>query len=87
MSFGAVTLRPGVNVELTPTANEAGYSSTSLVRFQAGLAQKIGGWEKFYALPVTGIPRDLHAWQDLNETGHLAVGTTEQLAVITSGSL
>jgi hypothetical protein len=49
--------------------------------------QKIGGWEKYYPLPVTGIPRDLHAWQDLNETGHLAVGATTQLAVITSGTL
>jgi len=87
MPFGAVTLRPGLNVELTETANEAGYSATNLVRFQAGLAQKIGGWQKFYTLPVTGIPRDLHAWQDLNETGYLAVGSTQQLAVISSDNL
>jgi hypothetical protein len=87
MAFGSLTLRPGVTVEATPTLNQAGYSSTNLVRFQSGLVQKIGGWEKYYPLPVTGIPRDLHAWQDLNETGHLAVGSTTQLAVITSGTL
>jgi hypothetical protein len=87
MAFGSLTLRPGVTVEATPTLNQAGYSSTNLVRFQSGLVQKIGGWIKYYPLPVTGIPRDLHAWQDLNETGHLAVGATTQLAVITSGTL
>jgi hypothetical protein len=87
MAFGSLTLRPGVTVEATPTLNQAGYSSTNLVRFQAGLVQKIGGWEKYYPLPVTGIPRDLHAWQDLNETGHLAIGATTQFAVITNGSL
>lgn len=87
MAFGSLTLRPGVTVEATPTLNEAGYSSTNLVRFQSGLVQKIGGWVKYYPLPVTGIPRDLHAWQDLNETGHLAVGSTLQFGVITGSSL
>jgi len=87
MPFGVVALRPGVNVEATPTLNEAGYSSSSLIRYRDGLAQKIGGWEKFYALPVSGIPRDLHAWQDLNDVGYLASGSTTQLGVISGGLL
>jgi hypothetical protein len=87
MAFGSLTLRPGVTVEATPTLNEAGYSSTNLVRFQSGLVQKIGGWVKYYPLTVRGIPRDLHAWQDLNETGHLAVGSTTQFGIITGTNL
>lgn len=84
--FGSVKLIPGVNLERTPTANEAGYSQSSLIRFMGGLAQKIGGWVKFFSLAVPGIPRDLHAWQDLNEIDRLSIGTTTALGVITNGS-
>lgn len=87
MPFGSVTLRPGVNVERTPTLLEASYSSTQFIRFRDSLAQKLGGWSKFYNLSVSGTPRDLHAWSDLNSINHLLVGTTTQLAVITNGSL
>jgi hypothetical protein len=85
--FGSVTLAPGANVERTPTALRAGFSKTQLVRFRDNLVQKYGGWQKIYAFSVSGVPRDLHAWQDLNQVNHLAVGTTTQLDVITSGVL
>ncbi len=76
MPFGAVKLVPGLNFERTPTANEAGYSQTQLIRYRDGLAQKYGGWANFYPLSVGGIPRALHAWQDLNQVKRLALGTT-----------
>lgn len=87
MPYGEVTLIPGVNVERTPTLLQTGFSQSQLIRFKDSLAQKLGGWQKFYSLAVAGKPRDLHAWQDLNSTSHLAVGTTTQLDVITSGAL
>jgi hypothetical protein len=87
MPFGAVTLRPGINTERTPTLLEAGYSQSQLIRFRDGLCQKIGGWSAFYNLALSGVPRDMHAWADLNSTNHLLVGTTTALDVITSGSL
>ena len=87
MAFGEVRLIPGINVERTPTLLEASYSQSQLIRFKDGLAQKYGGWQKFYANAISGVPRDLHAWEDLNQTAHLAVGSTTQLAVITSGTL
>lgn len=87
MAFGSVRLVPGINVERTPTLLEAGYSSSSLIRFKDALSQKIGGWEKFYPFLVEGTPRALHAWQDLNTDDHLAVGTTTQLGVITDSLL
>lgn len=86
MAFGSVTLRPGINVELTPTLLTAGYSQSRLVRFRNGLAQKIGGWTRFYTSVVSGVPRELHAWADLSEANHLLVGTTTTLGMITSGS-
>jgi hypothetical protein len=82
--FGSVTLTPGVNAERTPTLLRAGYSSSSLIRFRDGLVQKYGGYKKYYQFPVGGVPRDLHAWEDLNSLGHLSIGTTTSLVVITS---
>lgn len=85
MAFVPVKLIPGVQVELTSTQAQANYVATQLVRFREGLVQKLGGWVKYFPIPVSGIIKDLHAWQDLNETGHLAYGSTTQLGVITSG--
>jgi len=87
MPWGSVTLRPGVSVDWTPTLNEAGISQSLLIRFRDGLAQKYGGWTKFYPLALSGVPRDLHAWQDLNAVDHLAVGTTASFNVITGSTL
>src|SRR5207244_262542 len=85
--FVGVKLNPGINIERTPLLLEAGYSASSMIRFRDGLAQKYGGFQKFYPFAVGGVPRDLHAWQDLNQTDRLAVGTTTQLSVISSGVL
>jgi len=85
MPFGSVTLRPGVVAEYTPTQNQAGYSTSTLGRFRAGLFEKIGGWQSYYALTL-GTVRALHAWQDFNAQARLAVGATTQFNVLTSGS-
>lgn len=87
MAWQSVTLRPGVNTEFTETLNQAGYSESQLIRFREGLAQKVGGWTAFYPYAVGGVPRAMHAWQDINEDQHLAIGSTTSLGVITSGSL
>lgn len=87
MAFGSVDLIPGVNAERTPTLLRAGFVTGSLVRWKDSLVQKLGGCSRYYPFSVLGIPRDLHAWQDLNNITHLSVGTTAQLAVITNGNL
>lgn len=87
MPFGSITLTPGINVERTPLLLRASYSSSQLIRFRDQLVQKYGGFAKFYPFAVGGVPRDLHAWQDLNEVKYLSVGTTTQLAIIANNSL
>lgn len=82
MPFLTVRLVPGVNVEQTPTLNSAGISVSNLIRFKDKLAQKLGGWAKYYAFAVGGVPKALHAWLDLNDNTRLAVGTTTKLGVI-----
>lgn len=84
--MGEVSLKliPTVNSENTETLNESGISSCNLIRFMSKLPQKLGGWNKFYPYAMNGIPKALHGWADLNAVNHLAVGTTQELAVITN---
>jgi hypothetical protein len=87
LPFGSVTLQPGLDVEKTPLLLRAGFTASQLIRFRDSLAQKFGGWTKFFPFAVSGIPRDLHAWQDLDNIKYLSVATTSQLAVIFNNSL
>ena len=87
MSWHSIKLIPGVNTGRTPTLLEAGYVNASGIRFKDGLAQKLGGFEKYYPFTLSGTPKALHAWQDLNDNGYLAVGTTTILGAITDDTL
>lgn len=98
MPHAAFKLVPGVDSNETPALNEnSGVSQSNLIRFffdrnGLGLAQKLGGWDKFYPNAMSAVVRALWAWEDLNLEAHLAVGTEvfggiSQLAVITDGVL
>jgi hypothetical protein len=78
-----ITLRPGLNVEITPTQNQGGYALTQLGRFKAGMFQKMGGWVKFFPTKVDGVPKAAHTWKDLNNLNHFVLGTTTNLDVFT----
>ena len=56
MPFSSLTLKPGVNVEATPAALRAGYSQSNLGRFRSGFFEKLGGWAKYYAFSLSGVP-------------------------------
>jgi len=95
MPHGAVRLADGVNVNRTPTLNEVALSASQLIRYQwdtSGLvlAQKLGGWTRFYPQTLPAPVRALAAWEDINDVPHLAYGTqnitsSAQLGVITNG--
>lgn len=85
MPIGSVKLRPGVEVEATPSLNEAGISASNLIRFREGLAEKYGGWDRYYPFAIGSPVRDLHAWEDLNQNGELGVGAEQSLSIISGG--
>ncbi len=87
MPYGSVRLIPGVNVERTPTLNEAAVSSSALIRYRDSLIQKYGGWTTYVPFFVASTPRDLHGWDDLNSLGHLAIGSVNNLQIVTSGAV
>jgi hypothetical protein len=98
MAHAVLKLVPGTDTQETSALNEnSGISNTQLIRFfpdRNGLAlvQKLGGWTRFFGLAFSSIVRALWAWEDLNDTSHLAVGTqtgasgSAELSVITNGS-
>ncbi len=97
MPHASVKLKPGVDQNETPALNEAGISTSNLIRFiydrtQGALVQKLGGWTKFYPNTTPAIVRALWAWEDTQAVSHLAYGTqniisSAQLGVITNGVL
>lgn len=87
MPWAEVILKPGANVELTPTLNQAGYLRTENGRFKAGMFQKLGGWRKYVEAVFSGTVRSLWPWQDLNRVKRLSVATTVGVTVVTNGSL
>lgn len=86
MAFGAVLLKPGVNVQQTFSANEAGVSQSQLIRYKDQLIQAYGGWQNYVNFTIGSTVRELHAWQDAAGVKHLGIGATQSLSVITSGS-
>ena len=87
MPWMTVQLTPGVNAELTETGVQAGYTWTSLGRFKSGLFQKMGGWQKFTPLVMSGVPKAINAWQAINGDKYLGVGTTASLQAFTGDTL
>jgi hypothetical protein len=92
MPHASVKLLPGVDQNKTPALNEAGISTSQLVRFipdrqYGGLVQKLGGWQKYYNGSIGSIVRCLWAWEDTNSNSYLGVGAEESLDVIKSNGL
>lgn len=87
MPFKKLLLKPGVNLEETPTLADGTYSSANLIRWRNGLPEKRGGWTEMCATPVTGLCRSIHAWADLSADNFLALGTTSNLQLLSNGVL
>lgn len=82
-----LTLRPGVDKQISPTLDEGGWSDGNLVRFPYGVPQPIGGWQRFSQSLVQGVARALHAWSQLDATRNLAAGTNLRLSLFSGGGL
>lgn len=80
MPWGSALLKPGIDVQSTPSLSAAGFNASQLIRFKQNLVQTYGGWVGLTAVGST--VRDLHAWQGIGVSHpHLGIGATENLAV------
>ena len=92
MARSTLKLIPGTDLIVTPVLNEAALSQTNLIRFlpdrnNFGLPQKLGGWVAYYNSPIQSTVRALKGFADLDAVNHLAIGATNELDVLTNGSL
>jgi hypothetical protein len=82
-----VKLIPGVRAEQTPLLLQTGITQSNNIRWRDGLAEKIGGWKKFYNAAIAGPVRELWTWADLDGANHLAAAGGNNVNVITGTSL
>lgn len=87
MPFQSVRLIPGLDTERTPSLNEAGFSSTAFLRWREGLAEKLGGWTRFYPSTIGSRVYALNAWTSLNGVSFLGIGAASTLSVLANGTL
>ena len=92
MPHASLKLIPGVNQNRTPALNETAISESQLIRFVPdaqglGLPQKLGGWTKYFANPISSVVRCLWAWADANDEKYLAIGAVDQLEVLSQNIL
>jgi hypothetical protein len=84
VGLAKITLRPGINKQLTATQNEGGYTDGNWTRFRDGLPQPVGGWAKTVAATFQGMCRGLHAWTTLAGTQTMGLGTHLRLYIFQS---
>ena len=85
MAYQNLRLTGGVVVNETPSLNEAGLSSSQLIRLKPDpngitLVEKLGGWAKFLSTQITSVVRSLLAWEDTNANRWIAFGTSSTTA-------
>lgn len=85
MAQMGLKLKPGIDLESTPLLTEAGFQTSSLMRFFQGYAQKLGAWARITDTMLVGVCRGLFAWSDLDGVGYIAAGTSERLEVWNAG--
>lgn len=83
MPMQSIILRPGVNVERTPSLNEAGISQSQWIRFKDGLIQSNGGiGSSALALSAgTGVVRDIHVWTDPEGDAIVSMAATSSAGI------
>lgn len=86
MSDKTIALPPGVNTQKTQAANSGAFSRTNLVRWREGLLERIGGWERLFDDRCDSYVRAIHAYQDLENTNTLLLGTDAGTQIYTEES-
>jgi hypothetical protein len=85
MPLTILRFKPGVDTETTPVLSEAGWNNSQLIRWRAGLPEKLGGWVHLNQVALVGTGRGIHVWADLAGIAYVAVGTEQRLQLFTGG--
>lgn len=86
MPLTKLQFQPGVNKEISSYGGEGGWRDANKVRFRFGLPEKIGGWRKHNSATISGIPRAIFAWRQLDGQTNIAYGTHSKLYIEQGGA-
>lgn len=82
-----LSFKPGIDSELTPTANRGGWSAADKIRYRSGYLEKLRGWQHVTTQPMLGVARSIHFWSDLIGQQWISAGTNTNLYVENQGTL
>jgi hypothetical protein len=85
MPFTKLQFKPGINRDQTNYSGEGGWWESEKIRFQNGLPQKLGGWEKYSPFSFVGVCRQMWNWITTYSNNYLAVGTNEKVYIEDGG--
>ena len=57
MPLTILRFKPGIDTETTPVLSEAGWNNSQLIRWRAGLPEKLGGWAHLNQVALVGTGR------------------------------
>ena len=75
MPLKKLTLKAGINKEITRYSAENGWYDCDKIRFRQQFPEKIGGWQRISQNSFQGVCRSLWAWLTLSNQKLVAVGT------------
>lgn len=94
MALKSVEFPPGINKDTTTYGAEVGWVDCDKVRFKKDKPEKIGGWGRQSVVSAynptntfTGVARDIHSWNSLDQNKYLAVGTHLKLELYSEGQI
>ena len=87
MALQKIKIPPGVIRDRSRYSVDGGWWDCNRVRFRNGVAQPIGGWEKYNTSSLTGSCRAILPWASLTSSNYIGLGTNLKLLVIAQGVL
>ena len=74
-----IDLPPGIYANGTEYEAKGRWRDANLIRWYNGRMRPVGGWQRFTAVPLAGIPRAIQTWRDNKGRPRLAAGTPDKL--------
>lgn len=82
MTLAKINIPPGVVADRADYSAGPVWTAGDKVRFQQGLPEKWGGWQKETGWSFNGQPNQMLIWHDLSGNDIIAVGTSSKLYVV-----
>ena len=87
MAIKRLVFKPGVNVEISPSANPGGWSASNAIRWRSAMAEALLGFQAICRQAVAGVARAMHYWADLDGVSRIAIGRRHIVQDSASGTV